>query len=63
MSDQDPRGPHRKIVEAWRNEKANFYLLECGHTSAGVTHFHLDAPGTDRRCFACGRAALKGGAA
>ena len=58
----DPRGPHRKIVEAQRTAQANIYLLDCGHTSKGVTHFHLDKPGMDCRCFACGRdeiAALK----
>jgi hypothetical protein len=54
----DPRGPHRKIVQADRTAKANVYLLKCGHTSEGVTHFHLDAPGNDRRCFACGRIEL-----
>jgi len=55
MPRPDPRGPHQQIVESWKDERGNYYRLDCGHISEGVSHFHLDKPGADRRCFACGR--------
>jgi hypothetical protein len=55
----DPRGPFVTIIESWATPKTHFYRLACGHVSEGVTHFHLDAPGTDRRCFKCGEIELE----
>ena len=54
----DPRGPFRLVLRSWADTAGNHYLLSCGHTSEGVSHFHLDPAGTERRCFVCGRVEL-----